>query len=121
MSEPPADFGNDPISVSLRPQPKPEPGAAVKDVMRYYGCCAAIAMVPRVKVQAVVNELERVTKENEQLNKAVALKMDALPSGLSAGQSKQIEERLAADLHFIQTGIPDEYLRRWEALNQTTP
>jgi hypothetical protein len=37
----------------------------------------------------------RLTREVEQLNKALALKLDAMPSGLSAGQSKKLESKLA--------------------------
>jgi len=41
--------------------------------------------------------------EIQQLNKALALKMDALPSGLSAGQSIALEKRLTEAEHRATT------------------
>ena len=39
-----------------------------------------------------------VVKENEQLNKALALKLDSLPSGLTTGQAKALEEKYQREL-----------------------
>ncbi len=52
---------------------------------------AAIQEDARADVLERIKELEC---ENRQLNKALALKLDALPSGLSAGQSIALEKKL---------------------------
>jgi len=55
----------------------------------------------------VANEIEEQTeqlqRENAELQKALALKLDALPSGLSAGQSKRLEEKLERLQNFIES------------------
>ena len=53
------------------------------------------------------NELESKT---EHLEKALALKLDAMPSGLSAGQSKVLEKNLESYRRFIVSIGDDETL-----------
>lgn len=55
-----------------------------------------VVMPAEIKEQArLIDERDALKRENAELNKALALKFDAMPSGLSAGQSIRLEKQLA--------------------------
>lgn len=72
---------------------------ASKNKMKHDDQCGAttdeVILSLQESLQDTNDERHRLEKEVEHLNKALALKLDAMPSGLSAGQSVAIEKKLA--------------------------